>query len=977
MEPGYGIVGRDPELERLDSALENLDQGHAGVLELVGEPGIGKTRLIGELSRRAEARGHLVLTGLAAEFERDLPFGLLIDALDGYLAALPAHKIERLGGGMTGELAAIFPSLHEYTEAAAPRLQDERFRAHRAIRGLLEALAATGPMVLALDDLHWADDASLEAVASLLRRPPAASVLIALAYRSGQEPELLAGTQRAAEQGGWLERIDLGPLGDGAAGELLATIADPELTAEVLRESGGNPFYLTELARNAAQPGSAPGGDGHRVAAAMAGPADVPGVVSAALETELRDLDDATTAFLRAAAVAGEPFEIDLAAEIAELPQTEALETLDRLLERGVIRSTDVPRRFLFRHPLVRRAVYETAPQGWRLTAHGRAAAALAKRNASAAERAHHVEYAATAGDAAAIDLLIEAADNASARAPGSAVRWLTAALRLIPEQGPLAERRPELLVKLATSQAARGQLVESAETISRLLELIPDESGPLRMRLIAARAAIGNLLGEYEDARASLLEHQPKLAAGGEEAAALQIELALNALWTMDYEDAVTWADRAAACAAPLDDRPLRAAASGILAWTQILQARGEAAGRACDAAAALVDELTDDELATRLDCFSSLGWAEYMLGRYESCFAHLERGKAIARASGQGQYLELLSQPLVVCLATLGRLPEAREQSQASVETARLARNPQGLTYALAITCWWASLEGNLEDAERAATEALELTDRLEGNLVKLVAAGGLAEYYLLAGDPERAANVMVSSCGDAQLSRLAPGWHAMYLEILTRAELGADRLEKADAAAGRAEAAAGVLDTEIAEAHARRARGAVLLFAGEPAAAAETALRAAEAQGQESARFDAARSRFLAGRALAAAGERERALEELTTSELEFAACGASRLRDQAARELRRLGKRVGAAPKRAGDPGASGLASLTGRELEVAGLVADRKTNREIAEELVLSEKTIESHLRNVFAKLGVGSRVEVARAVETHGEKFRG
>src|SRR5215218_5067322 len=195
MEQRYGIIGRDGELVRLDAALEALEEKRAGVLELIGEPGIGKTRLTAELVRRAEERGHLVLTGLAAEFERDLPFGLLIDALDGYLEALQAREVERLGGPMTGELAAIFPSLHEYAEEAAPKLQDERFRAHRAVRGLLEALAATRPMVLALDDLHWADDASLEAVASLLRRPPAAPVLIALAYRSAQEPELIAGTQ--------------------------------------------------------------------------------------------------------------------------------------------------------------------------------------------------------------------------------------------------------------------------------------------------------------------------------------------------------------------------------------------------------------------------------------------------------------------------------------------------------------------------------------------------------------------------------------------------------------------------------------------------------------------------------------------------------------------------------------------------------------------------------------------------------------
>ena len=201
-----------------------------------------------------------------------------------------------------------------------------------------------------------------------------------------------------------------------------------------------------------------------------------------------------------------------------------------------------------------------------------------------------------------------------------------------------------------------------------------------------------------------------------------------------------------------------------------------------------------------------------------------------------------------------------------------------------------------------------------------------------------------------------------------MLTRAEIAAGRLDAADAAASVGERAADLLGLEIAIAHARRARGEVQLAQGDADAAAASALEAAEENAAAGAVLEEARSRLLAGEALVAAGDRDRGVEQLQEAERALGACGAERLRGEAARTLRRLGKRTRAA-RREAPAGEEGLASLTGREREIADLVTDRKTNREIAEELVLSEKTIESHLRNVFAKLGVTRRAELARVVE--------
>ena len=180
--------------------------------------------------------------------------------------------------------------------------------------------------------------------------------------------------------------------------------------------------------------------------------------------------------------------------------------------------------------------------------------------------------------------------------------------------------------------------------------------------------------------------------------------------------------------------------------------------------------------------------------------------------------------------------------------------------------------------------------------------------------------------------------------------------------------------MLDLQLPAAVAARTRAAVMLAAGDAAAAArlaDTSVAGARAAG---AWLQAAFSRSLRGRALAAADERSAAIAELREAERELDACGSVRPRDEVRRELRKLGAR---AEPRGPAGGESGLASLTKRELEIAGLVTDRLTNHEIAGALFLSDKTIESHVRNIFMKLGVSSRVDVARAVERERREHAG
>jgi predicted ATPase len=253
--PRPALTGRALELKRLEDAL---DGSGPPIFEVVGEPGIGKSRLLAELAARAQNRRYLVFSGRSAEFERQIPFGAVIDALDPYLASQNVRRFRSLSAEQRTELGALFPALHQSSGAVLEPLQTERYRAHRAVRSLVELLASERRCVLALDDVHWADESSLELIAHLLRRPPSARVLILLAFRPAQTPALLRAPLARAEREGTAERIELTPLERADAELLLDPSLSSALRHELFQRSGGNPFYLEQLARTTDPAGAVP-----------------------------------------------------------------------------------------------------------------------------------------------------------------------------------------------------------------------------------------------------------------------------------------------------------------------------------------------------------------------------------------------------------------------------------------------------------------------------------------------------------------------------------------------------------------------------------------------------------------------------------------------------------------------------------------------------------------------------------------------
>jgi ATP/maltotriose-dependent transcriptional regulator MalT len=957
------LVGRADELGAMGRLLDELEEGRAGALALVGEPGIGKTRLLHELGAHAELRGYLVLGGSASELERDLPFSVLVNALDEYVEGLDAKQFATFDDDVQAELAHVFPSLAALGRGREVAVQQERYRIHRAVRALLEQLARSRPLVLVLDDLHWADSASIELVGALLRRPPGAAVLMMLALRPSQVPERLSSALSRADREAALTRIELGALKPAEARELLGgTVPDTEATV-LYEESGGNPFYLEQLARSLDRAGRAAS-----TSAVSPIGIGVPSAVAASLSEELSQLSDHARLVLEGAAVAGDPFEPDLAAYAAATSEAAAMDAVDELLQSDLIRSTEVPRRFRFRHPLIRHAVYEASAGGWRLRAHERCAEALATRGATAAERAHHVERSAREGDVTAVAVLREAGEAAAPVAPASAAHWFGAALRLLPDRAP-SEERVALLLARAGSLAATGRFTDSHADLLAGLDIAVRGAAAWRVRAATACAAIEHLLGLQEEAHRHLATalaelEDPKSAAAVE----LMIELAVDGFHGGDFDAMRGWAERAVAAAAPLGDRALLAAALAVRAQASAMAGDREWAPQHCDEATNLVDDLPDRVLARRLDALATLATADGYLERFPAAARHAQRALEIGRATGQADLFPLLVAVLCGTLSVQGKPLEVEALSDGAVEAARLAGNVHGLAWSLLNRGFVALVAGHLDVALATAEESVELTEEMEPGEIPALAAAVLASVLLESGQPDRSLDLLIARAGGMDLALFGGAWRARFLEVLTRALLAVGRRSDAERATAAAQACAETVALPSAHGLAGLAAAELALDAGAAPSAADRALEATAAFESAGALFDAARGRELAGRALVQAGEPEAAARQLELAAAAFESFGSRRYRDKAERELRRLGRhpqhRTHAATK-----GGSGLASLTERELEIARLVTDRRTNTQIAAELFLSPKTVETHLRNIFNKVGVETRVDLARAVE--------
>ncbi len=931
------LVGRDRELAAVEAVLPPAGGQQRRVVELTGDPGAGKTRLLDEVLRRAAGRGLLVLHGRGSPATADLPYALVCDAVAHASVAEP--RLAELGR-MLDPGAAGAPA----GDDSAPW---SRYRLWARVGALLDELADERGLLLALDDVHDADSASRELLVALIRQAGGAPVVLLLADRPRQlHPQLATAIDQAASH----LRVPLPPLREEDAAELLPALPADE-RRRVWTHSGGNPLYLLTLARRAASP------DGSVAGAPDRDP------LRTRIAAEIAGLPGSAQAVAHAAAVLGDPVDVAMLAYVSGLAEPVVAAALDDLAAADVLRST--PDGLRFRHPLVAAAAAAGAGPAWRAAAHARAAAAYGRAGGPLPIQAHHVVRSARRRDRAAVDVLERAAEQALHRAPVSAEAWYAAARRVAPaDDEPLLRR---LDVAHATALGLAGRLLDSRALLHAVLPRLP-AGDPLRQRAVAAAARTEHLLGSHEAAAALLRrELHTSRPDGGHSDHQLLVELAAAEVLAGRWEPALAAAR--AAKAGPGADPATSAAAAGVAALALFTAGSVAEARQAALAATAEVDGLGDDEIAGRLDSVVWLGWVQMFLGEGPTALRLQRRALGLARDRG----LALLHVHLLVGQGSahkwLGELPDALRCFTEAEQVARLvgSEHLEAMAATMIARAWtWL---GDATAAERWGERAVGLASRRDDWLSR-VAPAVLAQARLEAGRPDGVAEAVVAAGGGVDLPAFDVMSRMDWYHMLARAAAASDDPVAAKGWAERAMAGArdSAGDLPAAKAYALLAEAEAQLAAGAADAAVERALEARRGLAAAGNRLDAARADLLAGRALATTGARPAALDVLGRAHLAFDECSAAALREQAARELRRLGRRVASRPAASRPAVVRSVPRLTPREAEVARLVMEGRTNRAIARALSLSEKTVERHLGHIFVKLGVSSRAALAAAV---------
>ncbi|MFE9028504.1 AAA family ATPase [Streptomyces iakyrus] len=959
------VVGRDAELTRLSRVLERARGGEARAVLIAGDAGVGKTRVLDEVGGQAAATGMTVVTGHCVDLGDVglpyLPFTEILGVLaaDGRFAdALAAHPVvERLLGAGSDSVRDV----------------DGRLRLFEGMAGLLADVAEVAPLLLVLEDLHWADQSSRDLLRFLLGRGVLRHRLAVFAsYRADdlhrRHPlrPLLAELIRLPP----VERLELRPLADADVDRLVRALEPGPLPDAMVRRiverAEGNAFYAEEL-----------------LAATDTESGGVPSGLADVLLIRFEQLSETAQQVLRTAAVAGRRVEHDLLREAVVLPEAELESALREAVGRQLLVAGDDDT-YSFRHALAREAVYADLLPGERARLHGAFARLLAGRGhlaESAAERAHHYRESHDLAEALAASL--EAADHAQrVGAPAEEQRHLETALDLWAAVDPASRPsgggvdRVTLTLRASAAAAHAGRLHRAvALTRSALAELGQDADSELAARVRYTLA--GNLLS-VDSLTAAFAYSSEALAMIPEDppsrtwvwAAATHV---LAARHIGENETALRVARRALGVAEQLGVTDAQADLLISLAVFDGAGRRGPEGRERLIKARDLAR--SSGNAPVELRALFNLAMGCYESGALSECVPWLTEGLDRARQAGllsstyplEMRYLRLL------VLHVLGRWDECLRAAAADPEVPQAAG---GYTFGPAL--YVALARGDLGAADRA--RAL-----LEGPfdwMATLVAGIVLTDAAALRGDPEDAVRWMrstVTALADEAVPR--PGvtvrLAALALSAVADAATGL-RLTGDEAGARHWSDTAGEL-VELARAVATHGEGGApqgpegqaWLARAEAEWVRATKGPDAAAWGEAVTAFgygdvyELARCRARYAEALVAAGRRAEAAAEARTVREIADGLGATPLRDQVDALVRRA--RLSDA---SGDDDRAG--TLTAREQDVLRLLALGRSNRQIGEELFISGKTASVHVSNILAKLGASSRGEAVAIAYREG-----
>jgi ATP/maltotriose-dependent transcriptional regulator MalT len=977
------LVGRGPELATLANALSDADAGRGRTVFVVGESGIGKTHLVTTLAEQAAWRGFTVAIGRAYPVERGVPYAVFSDALVPVLRGVEPSVLTLLTRGGTAELALLFPALGTGAERSSAARGDPAELKARLLWNFsqfLSRFAAKRPLLLVLENLQWADSASLEMLHFVARQITGDRIVVVGTHNDPDHrgSTALRATDQSLRNLGNAQRVRLSPLSAAAIIEILERRfeAEPERVrdfAERLhRWTGGNPFFIDETIKTLVDGGqlqSTPGGwVGWDVEELR-----VPATIREAVLARLSDLSEHARPLADIAAVLGMRATHDELEAASALDHETLIKSIDELRGAGVLTEREEAADIVydFSHPLLQETLYSELGLARTRTLHGAVAEALERLYGDRAmQHAGELAFHYSRGD--------------PRRLATKAVEYLRAAGR---------------------DASAKYANREAADYLSAALTIAEQERGAAPVDLVADLARVRQRLGDYAGAVALWQRALEVARAAGDHAHVASIErsIGLARYWSGAFEEALAHYEAATEAAHRAGDRHLQARV--LIAKASCLQAVGRSpqSRDEVERALAIASALGDEALLARMH--RSLLLLYLWAGPAEKAREHGRRAIELAEASGQRAVAWSGHWALAVLAGLTGKADELRRHLADAHRVAEELRSPLfrlwtsevEIEYAAGIGEWdhavslaertiamaralgqrtllprvlvWAGLlylgRGDMERGKACVDEAWALSagsdaDPVARDVFAVVPAHiGRAAYHLAMGHYAEA--ILVGEHGLKIADRSGYVVWALHrlIPIVAEASLWASDMKRATELGQRLRNQSKILDQRLGLAWADACDALVEMLHGSKERAVallEGAIEALEAIPYVP---DAARVRRQLARALAETGDRDGATRELRRAHEVFAHLGAQRELDATREQLRELGARP---PTRSVT---QGVAGLTGRELEIVRLVAARRSNKEIGAALGISARTASTHLSNIFSKLGVTSRGELA------------
>lgn len=912
------LFGRRDELSLLSTAFTALQGGDGGVVVVSGQAGIGKTTLIeAGLSLCDPAVSPVRLA--AEEWSRLSAFGMFADVL----------RTEVAVPNTVGDGEQVWPGSQGYL-------------VQEALAEYFEQRASREPLVVIAEDLHWADPASLQTLGRIGRIAAGLPLVLVASTRPVAEDSTVAQLIRSWQRLGAVT-VGLEPIDSAAAVDLVAEAARCERTdglVEVVSRAGGNPLFLTELAKTLVADGLGP---------EVHGSIRLPSLQAAVLN-RLANLTPSSRQLLAAAAILGNSFYIDDLAALIKRSSLDLDDALREVLREGILHAEGD--RAVFAHDLVHDAVYDDIPAPLRVAHHREAARLLTEVGASLDRIAAHLVRSAQPGDHQALEQLEAAAVEAGRRSPPVAVELWRTIVDLLDPLDPMIDA---VRVGLAGALVGSGRAAEAAEFCASVVVVaLP---GPARAALVARLCQALLFQGRWTEARAVMDQALESVAEGGPRARLLALRAA-SILFGGDFAGAIPAAQEATRAGADLGDVP-----SQVRALTVEAQAHAEA-GRYAESveagARALVLAVGDGSAAAfEPQPYAIQGLMYFDADRAAEAEAVIDAGVRSAESLGARASLVRNGVTHLYVKLHQGEWDHAvalfDEAAQLALELGLTMFNfaPAGRAF-IALQREGPAASQTWLDALGSGHESYRNHQAVLSRAMVAVAQGDIAggKSVLHAGWSDCVERGRALGC-----RVLGPtlAWVAMECGEQALALDVADKLQELadEEPTVRSVAAAALVARGLAESDSGSLRLGVEAYAPTPR------------------RLDQIRAEGYLAVALAREGEIEQAREVARSALAGWAELGADWASADLVARLREAGLRLGSRGARA--RAAVGWDALSPAEERVALLVAEGWSNPQIAERLVISRRTVESHVARVLAKLGLRSRAGVRAVLPDHGK----